>query len=79
MRMSRFSLGVRRKDAIRNEHVRSVLKADRFGPKVRQSRLILYGHMKRHDEDYVGIKMSEKQWSGKRRRGRQQQMSLEVV
>ena len=35
----KVSLRVTRKDKIRNEHIRGTLKVDRFGQKVRQSRL----------------------------------------
>ena len=53
VRMLRFSLGVTRKDKIRNEHIRRTLKVDMLGQKVRQSMLRLYGHVKRRDDDYV--------------------------
>ena len=38
---------------------------DRFGQKVRQSRLRWYGHVKRRDDDCVGRKVMEMQLSGK--------------
>ena len=65
MRMLRFSLGVTRKDKIRNEFIRGTLKVDRIGQKVRQSRLRWYGHVKRRDEDYVGRKVLEMPLPGK--------------
>ena len=42
-----------RKDKIRNEHIGGH-KVDRFGQKIRQSRLRWHGHAKHQDEDYVG-------------------------
>ena len=63
MNMLRFSVGVTRKDKNKNEHIRGTLKVDRFGQKVRQSRVRWYGYMKRWDEDYVGRK--EMQLPGK--------------
>ena len=55
------SLGVTWKDNTRNEHIRGTLKMDRFGLKVRQSRLLVYGHVKRQYDDYVDIKVLEMQ------------------
>ena len=48
-----------------SEHIRRALKVDRFGQKVRQSKLVLCGHVKRRDDDVVGRTVVEMQWTGK--------------
>ncbi len=52
--MQKCCLVVTRKDKFMNEHIRGTLKVDRFGQKVRQSRLRWYGHEKRQDDGYMG-------------------------
>ena len=49
MKMLRFAMGVTRKDKIRNEHVRSTVKVERLGMKMRKGRLRWYGHVMRRD------------------------------
>ena len=39
MKMLRFTMGVTRKDKIRNEHIRSTVKVQRLGMKMREGRL----------------------------------------
>ena len=39
MKMLRFTMGVTRKDKIRNEHIRSTVKIERLGMKMREDRL----------------------------------------
>ena len=70
MKMLRFAMGVTRKDKIRNEHIRSTIKVERLGMKLREGRLRWYGHVMRRDQEYVGRKMMEMELPGKRRRGR---------
>ena len=65
IRMLRFSLGVTRKNKIRNEHIRGALKVDRFGKMVRLSKPRWYGHVKYRDEDYARRMVLEMQLSGK--------------
>ena len=67
------------RDKIRNEHMRSTLKVDRFGHKVRQSRLSWYGHVKCRDDDYVGRRVLETHLPGKRKRGRPKRRDLGAV
>ena len=69
MKMLRFAMGVTRKDKIRNEYIRSTVKVERLGMKMREGRLMWYGHVMR-DQEYVGRKMIEMELSGKRKRGR---------
>ena len=57
MKMLRFAMGVTRKDKIRNEHIRSTVKVERLGMKMRESRLRWYGHVMRRDQEYVRRKM----------------------
>ena len=70
MKMLRFAMEVTRKDKIRNEHIRSTVKVERLGMKMREGRLRWYGHVMRIDQEYVGRKMMEMELPGKRRRGR---------
>ena len=49
MKMLRFAMGVTRKDKIRNEHIRSTVKVEQLGMKMREGRLRWYGHVMRRD------------------------------
>ena len=79
MKMLRFSMGVTRKDKIRNEHIRSTVKVEELGMKMREDRLRWYGHVTRRDQEYVGRKMMKMELPGKRRRGRPKRRFLDVV
>ena len=79
MKMLRFAMRVRRKDKIRNEHIRSTVKVERLGMKMRECRLRWYGHVMRRDQEYVGRKMIKMELPGKRRRGRPKRRFLDVV
>ena len=79
MKMLRFTMGVTRKDKIRNENIRSTVKVERLRMKMREGRLRWYGHVKRRDQEYVGRKMMEMELPGKRRRGRPKRRFLDVV
>ena len=70
MKMLRFVMGETRKDKIRNEHIRSTVRVERLGMKLREGRLRWYEHVMRRDQEYVGRKMMEMELPGKRRRGR---------
>ena len=78
MKMLRFAMGVTRKDKIRNEHIRSTIKVERLGTKMREGRLRWYGHVMRRDQEYVGRKMMEMELPGKRK-GRSKRRFLDVV
>ena len=69
-KMLRFAMGVMRKDKIRNEYIRSTVKIELLGIKMRECRLRWYGHVMRRDQEYVGRKMMELELQGKRKRGR---------
>ena len=79
MKMLRFTMGVTKKDKIRNEHIRSTVKVERLGMKMRESRLRWYGDVMRRDQEYVGRKIMEMELPGKRRRGRPKRRFLDVV
>ena len=79
MKMLRFATGVTRKDKIRNEHIRSTIKVEQLGMKMREGRLRWYGHVMRRDQEYVRRKMMEMELPGKRRRGRPNRRFLDVV
>ena len=79
IKMLRFTMGVTRKDKVRNEHIRSTVKVERLGMKMREGRLRWYGHVMRREQEYVGRKMMEMELPGKRRRGRPKRRYLDVV
>ena len=77
--MLRFAMGVTRKDKITNENIRSTVKVEQLGMKMREGRLRWYGHVMRRDQEYVGRKMMEMELPGKRRRGRPKRRFLDAV
>ena len=79
MKMLRFAMGVTRKNKVRNEHIRSTVKVEWLGMKMREGRLRWYGHVMRRDQEYVGRKMMEMELPGKRRRGRPKRRFLDIV
>ena len=79
MKMLRYAMEVTRKDKIKNEHIRSTVKVERLGMKMREGRLRWYGHVMRRDQEYAGRKMKEMELPGKRRRGRPKRRFLDVV
>ena len=79
MKMLRFTMGVTRKDKIRKEHIRSTVKVERLGMKMREGRLRWYRHVMRRDQEYAGRKMMEMELPGKRKRGRPKRRFLDVV
>ena len=79
MKMLRFAMGVTRKEMIRNEHIRTTVKVEQLGMKMREGRLRWYGHIMRRDQEYVERKMMEMELPGKRKRGRPKRRFLDVV
>ena len=79
MKMLRFAMGVTRKDKIRNKHIRSTVKVERLGMKMREGRLRWYGHVVRRDQEYVIRKMMEMELPRKRKRRRPKKRFLDVV
>ncbi|XP_063596253.1 uncharacterized protein LOC134773106 [Penaeus indicus] len=70
MRMLRFTLGLTRKNRIRNETVRDMLATRKLGEKLRDRRLRWFGHMKRREQNYVDRRMSQMAPPGKGRKCR---------
>ena len=79
MKMLRFAMGVTRKDKTKNEHIRSTVKVERLGMKMREGRLRWYGYVMNRDQEYVGRKMIKKELPGKRKRRRSKRRFLDVV
>ena len=79
MKILRFAMGMTRKDKIRNKYIRSTVKVERLGMKIKEGRLRWYGHVMRRDQEYVGKKMMEMKLPGKRKRGRPKRRFLDVV
>ena len=79
MKMLKFAIGVTRKDKIRNEYIRSTVKVERLGMKMREGRLRWYGHVMRREQQYVGRKIMEMELPGKRKRGRPKRRFLDMV
>ena len=79
LKMVRWTLGVTRKDKIRNEYVRGTAKIAKLGDKLRNARLRWYGHVKRREEDYVGKRMMEMSVPGRRKIGRPRRRWMYLV
>ena len=78
IKILRFAMGVMIKDKIRNEHIRSTVKVERLGMKMREGRLRWYGHVMRRKQENVGRKIMEMEVPGKRRRGRPKRRVFDV-
>ena len=78
-KMLRFAMGVTKKDKIRNEYIRSTVKVEWLGMKMREGRLRWYGHVVRKDQEYVGRKMMEMELLEKRKRERPKRRFLNVA
>ena len=78
MKMLRFAMGMMRKDKIRNEYIRSTVKVERLGMKMREGRLRWYGHVMRRNQEYVRRRMMEMELLGRKRSGRPRRF-LDVV
>ena len=70
MKMSRWMLGLTRKDRIRNEEVRRRLGTGELSGQCRQAILRWYGHVKRGEEDNVCRRVMEMAVPGKWKTGR---------
>ena len=82
MKMLRFAIGVTRKNKIRNEYIRSIVRVERLEMKMREGRLRCYGHAMKRDQETrrnVGRKMMEMELPGKRKRGIPKKRFLDVV
>ena len=79
LKMLRFAMGVTRLGKIRNEYIRGTAHIDRFGCKLRESRLRWFGHVQRRDEDHVGKRTMRMELPGRRRRGRPKRRYMDMV
>ena len=79
MKVLRFAMGVTRKDKIRNEYIRGTVKVEQLEMKMGEGRLRWYQHIMRRDQEYVGRKIMETEFPGKRKRGRPKRRFLQVV
>ena len=69
MKILRWSLGITRKDRIRNEEIRRIVKVGDITGKIQESRLRWLGHVVRRDDAYVGKRIRRMQ-VGRKKRGR---------
>ena len=79
LKMIRFSLGVTRTDKIKNEFIRGTAKVRQIGDKVREARLMWYGHVQRRNAEYIGKRILCSELPEKRRRGRPKTRFIDVV
>ena len=79
MRMSRWSLGLTRKDKIRNEIIRSKLGIRPIMDKVMERRLRWYGHVLRMKPPSVALSAMYLQVAGTRPRGRPHKRWMDCV
>ena len=70
MRMLRWSLGVTRRDRIRNEGIRGTIGVCDIAGKLRETRLRWYGHVQRREEEHITKRVLNMELPGKRKRGR---------
>ena len=77
--MLQFALGVTRMDTIRNEYIRGIAQAGRFGEKTRRAIMRWYGHPRRKDDGYIGRWMLRMELRGKKKRGRPKMKFMDVT
>ena len=78
-KMVRWTLGVARKDKIRNEYVRGTAKIATLGDKLRSTRLHWYGHVRRREECCVRKRVMKMAVPGKRKRGRPRRRWMDLA
>ena len=79
LKMGRWALGVTRKDKIRNEYVRGTAKIAKLGDKLRNARLLWYGHVKRIENTTWEKRMMKMAVPGRRKRGRPRRRWMDLV
>ena len=70
MRMSMWTLGVTRRDSVRNNCMRGTAKVTEATNKVQERRMHWFAHIRRREEEHVGRRMLGMEVEGRRRRGR---------
>ena len=78
LKMVRWTLGVTRKNRIRNEYVRGTAKIAKPGDKLRDARLRWYGQVKWR-EGYVGKRMMEMVVPDGRKRGKPRRRWMDLA
>ena len=73
MKMLKFTMGLMRKDKIRNVYIRGTVKVERLGMKMREGRLRWYGHVMRRDQEYVRRKMMKMELPERGKEGNQRE------
>ena len=77
--MLRWMSGVTKLDRIWNKRIRGTMKVGEISKKVQESRLKLYGHVLRREDEYVGKRLMAMEVPGKRRRGRPKRRWLDSI
>ena len=70
MKFQRSRLGITRRDRVRNETVREMVKEKPLQETIEKSRMCWYGHVKRMQDDRIPRRTHEMEMEGKRPRGR---------
>ena len=70
LKMLRFSLFATRMDTVRNEHIRDTTEVRLFGDKVKEARLIWFGHLQRRESPFIGRRSLKMKLQGRRQVGR---------
>ena len=79
MNMLRWSLGVTRRDKVRNEVIRGTIGVGSIVSKLRESRLRWFGHVERREENHVTKRVMNMELPGSRRRGRPKKRWIDCV
>ena len=72
MKIMRLSMGVTKKDKIKNECIRNTVKVEQLRMKIREEKLRWYEHVMRKDQEYVKRRVMEIELWGKRKRGQKE-------
>ncbi|XP_063586869.1 uncharacterized protein LOC134764221 [Penaeus indicus] len=78
IKMLHFSLGLTRRNRIRNEKVREVLSGGRFEGNAKVEAMMVWARGRR-DEECVGNRMLEMKPPGKRKRGRPKRRHMDTI
>jgi len=79
MRMLRWIFGVSLKDRKRNEYIRQAVGVACITDKIREARLLWYGHVQRREDDSCVNKIMKAKVYGRRSRGLQKKRWSDMV
>lgn len=79
MKFLRRSIGKTRRDRIRNERMREILKVDKLQDKIDTGQLRWFGHLLRMDESRIARRIFEARTSARRPRGRPRKTWVQQV